>query len=199
MALGQRVFVEAFIESTVGSGIDVDIDVMWYHWNGSAFEAASTVSSSAYSSSTNPTTYARRLGAPAAPSGAIPATYYRIRVKVAYNSATGTVVVDGLASHIYRGFVPITLTSKTFGATVTLSLNDANEHPIAGWFYVENVATTNIVASGFDQLTNQSISVFTAGMDADNAILLRVPVDDSAQCLITQVAGRLLWQVGYEV
>ncbi|WP_025322254.1 hypothetical protein [Deferrisoma camini] len=133
-APGERIDVGLDLKASA-AGVSVTVELLWYYWTGSAWAAASTPSSTVYSSTSNPTSWARRAGQAVAPSGTNPAQAYRVRVTVAEaGGVTGTVTVDGVRAGVYRGKVArARSTAGTISTTGTYTYTVAagDEHPRA--------------------------------------------------------------------
>jgi len=131
-APGERIEVGLELLATA-AGVSVTVELLWYTWTGSAWAAATTPSSTVYSSTSNPTSWARRAGQAVAPGGANPAQAYRVRVTVAEaGGVTGTVRIDGVRAGRFSGVVPLsrTLLASSPG-TVSVASHVADERPRA--------------------------------------------------------------------
>ncbi len=131
-APGERIEVGLDLLATA-AGVSVTVELLWYYWTGSAWAAASTPSSTVYSSTSNPTSWARRAGQAVAPGGTNPARAYRVRITVAEaGGVTGTVTVDGVRAGVYRGRVPAaraTVGTETTTGIKTYTVTHGDEYP----------------------------------------------------------------------
>ena len=194
VAVGQRIAVTWEMNASV-TDVQVDVDVFWWYWTGLIHSAASTPSSSVYSSAANPTSWARRHGQVVAPAGANDAEFYTVKISLTLGVA-GNVRIDGLTSREFHGIVDQTASSLTPSGT-TYTVSKSPEQPIAAIISIHGTIT-----SGHDlQLIGDGKTIIDTANAPNNtwyASQFRVPLNDDSEFTFNRTY-LTVDLVGYEV
>lgn len=128
---GQRLDVRALLEASVAD-LHAKVEVLWFYWTGAAYAAATTASSTVWTTTDAPTTAKKVGGQVVAPAGTNKARFFRVRVTLGSdtNATAGTLYLDNVEARVYHGPVWIDRVDKGSAGTVTVT-EAGDETPVA--------------------------------------------------------------------